>query len=79
MTKYRRVQSIVNIVYIEDERQAKTDSKNLKLIYNHWSYDTVSDDEIERVLKPVRAMINAGAFNRSKNMALAKIAESICS
>ena len=69
----------MNIIYIEDERRNRTGSSNLKLIYNHWSYDTVSDDEIARVLKPVLAMISAGQFNRNKHNTIVKIAENICS
>ena len=69
----------MNITYIEDIRKNKTDPANLKLIYGHWSYDTVSDDEIARVLKPVLAMINAGKFNRTKHDVVTNIAEGICS
>ena len=69
----------MKVTYIEDEMQVRSKSTNLKMIYNHWSYDTVNDDEVARVLKPVLAMINAGAFNRNKHKVMLKIAESVCS
>jgi len=69
----------MNIIYIEEERQLRAKSSNLKLIYNHWSYDSVDDDEVARVLKPVLAMINAGTFNKNKQNTMVMIANNICS